>query len=323
MHRRQVRSVTWLSAALLAGALGVAQAQPADTAAKDAPAAQPVLKRTTGNPAKDNLLRLQLPLTQDFNENRLEEVVKYLSDNTGAQLEPIWKTDRGEGFDRDSLITLSFKGLPALTVLEKVLAQVAQELGTETTWQFTDYGTVQIGPKAEMNKTRRVEIYDINDLLFVLPIYDQAPQIDLNNVLQSSGGRGGGGGGQSPFTQTNQQRQQRQEDRENEREERGRGIIQLITSIAEPTQWIDGGGDVPTPRYFQGHIIVDAPDYMHRAVNGYRWWPQFGTSSGQTATRRYVSVNIETGISKIDRIRNVPVTAVVGGRLVRSDGGGG
>lgn len=37
-----------------------------------------------------------------------------------------------------------------------------------------------------------------------------------------------------------------------------------------------------------------------------------------SADRRYVTVNIETGVSRIDRIRQVPVTAVAGGELVNS-----
>lgn len=313
-----MKSLTCLASALLAVA-GLAVAQSSAVQPPAGPGA-PVM-RSTGNPAKDNLLKMQAPLTQDFNENRLEDVVKYIAEKTGAQIEVMWRTDRTEGFDKDTLVTLSFNGLSAMTVLEKVLAILAADQGAETTWQFTEYGAMQIGLKSEFNKVRRVEIYDINDLLFDLPIYDEAPQIDLNQVIQSGGGgRGGGGGGRSPFNQTNSNRQGRADEREREREERARNIVSILTSFAEPTQWIDGGGDVPSPRYFQGHIIVDAPDYMHRAVNGYRWWPRINSASS-TPGRRYVMVTPETGISRIAGIRNVPVVGTAGGAT--SPGGGG
>ncbi len=319
MHRPVQRLAQLLVIAGTFSAASMAQtAAPAAAATPGAPAI-----RTTGNPAKDNLLRMQVPITQDFNETRLEEVVKYIADNTGVAIETLWKGDRTDGFDRDMLVTMSFKGLPAITVMEKLLALVGAEMGGETTWQFASYGAFQIGPKSEFNKAqyRRVEIYDINDLLFVLPIYDDAPNIDLNQVLRNSGGGrgGGGGGGGSPFQNANQnQRQNRQEDRENEREQRAEGIIALLTAIAEPNQWLTGGGDIPNPRYFQGHIIVDGPDYIHRAVNGYPWWPKIRAGSSNGTGRRYVSFNMETGINKIDSIRNIPVTAVAGGA-----GGGG
>ena len=34
----------------------------------------------------------------------------------------------------------------------------------------------------------------------------------------------------------------------------------MITALCEPTQWLDGGGEINRPRYFQGHIIVDGTE---------------------------------------------------------------
>ena len=72
-------------------------------------------------------------------------------------------------------------------------------------------------------------------------------------------------------------------------------------------------------------MIVNAPDFVHRQINGYRWYPSRLQSSRTIQGRRYVSLIMDTSISKIDGFAQSPVTAVVNGKLVRSNdpGGGG
>lgn len=297
-----------VSIAALMACAGIAQAQPPSTSGV---AATP----STGIPAKDNLLKMQRSLTLDVTERPLKEVIGWITEQTKAQIEPLWKTDAEDGLDPEALITVNVKDMLALTLLERVLTIAATQQGIEAgaTWQFTEYGSMEIGLRPILNKHRRVQIYDINDLLLVLPIYDEVPTIDLQQVLSSSsGGRGGGGGGQSPFTSTTSSNTQRTKERETQRQDRSKEIIDIIVAIAEPNQWIDGGGDIPRPRYFQGHIIVDGPDYLHRSLNGYPWWPvtAFGSSSGG---RRYVTMNGDSSTNKIDSIRTQPVTATTGG----------
>jgi hypothetical protein len=269
--------------------------------------------RTSGNPSKDTLNRMMRPVTIDLNEQRLEDVMKYVVEVTGANLEVFWRPDFDDGMDKDKQVSLSVKGVSALTFLEKVFEKLEGGLG-EHTWQMGENGQLQVGPKKRLNKYKRVEVYDINDLLFLLPIYDNAPQIDLNQVLQQSGGKGGGGG-QSPFKQNGEQNRQEQQGRT--KEDRGKEIIDIIQNTVEndPQQWIDLGGEGGTIRYYQGNLIVNAPDYLHRQVNGYKWWPAFragGSSSG--GQRRYVSLNGDTSINKVDvPIRTFPIPGVAGG----------
>lgn len=301
----QLAALMALAASSLAGA-AMAQTTP--------PAEAPAVARPGPTIARENLVRMQRPISIDLNETRLEEVVKFISDATGAQLEPIWRSDRdSNGLDRDALITLSAKNLPALAFLDKVLLASQPDARAEelATWQMTPNGTMQIAPRQRLNKFRRVELYDINDLLFILPTYDDAPEIDLQQVLQSSGS----GGGQSPFEENNEGEEDDPELKKT-KPERAEDLINLLTSFVEQEQWIDGGGDVPRPRYYQGHIIVDAPDYIHRGVAGYRWWPSVQVNSRSTA-RRYVSLSPAAGVSQLIRLQPVPVTGAVG------SGGGG
>ena len=166
----------------------------------------------------------------------------------------------------------------------------------------------------------RLEIYDINDLLLDVPDYTDVPRIDLQQALQSN--QGGGGGGQSPFREQGQQdRNARLKDRQAKADE----LTQLITSIVEPDQWVDNGGSGGSIRLYQGTLIVNAPDYMHRGINGYKYWPSQSTQSSMVQGRRYVSLTSDAGLAKVLGFAQSPVSAVVGGRVISSGppGGGG
>lgn len=297
--------------ASVAGLLGAA----GTTFAQAGTPGQPTF-RTTGNPAKDNLLKLQRPITVELTDRRVEDIVTYFAEVTGAEFEPLWKSDtEQDGLDKDQTITINAKGLDGLTFLEKFLAKTGDGLSSPATWQINSEGQIQIGPRARLNKFKRTEIYDINDLLFVLPMYDNAPQVDLEKVLQS--GQGGSSG--SPFKNLDDD-----EDKEKKtKQERAEEVIQIITEIVEPENWTNNGGEGGTITYrevFSGQLIIHAADYLHRGVNGYRWWPNYRPSNGgASGGRRFVSLNLDTSINQLERpLRTLPITGIAGGA-----GGGG
>ncbi|MFT3686121.1 MAG: hypothetical protein QM783_14570 [Phycisphaerales bacterium] len=171
--------------------LGAAIAQPPATGPQSA--GQLAKPRT----ARENVARLHRVISVDFKEWRLRDVVQHLSTETGAVLEPVWKNTSEDGLDPDMLITFSAKGLDGVTVLERVLEKASGEALTsddKVTWQMTSYGAIEFGPRKALNRSKRVEVYDVSDLLFEVPVYDDVPTIDLAQVLQNSGGRGGNGG---------------------------------------------------------------------------------------------------------------------------------
>jgi hypothetical protein len=305
--RLQVVCGLLLAAGLASGAMGQAGTAPS--------AAAPTAVPSTGDPTRDNFLRLGRGITIKFEEQRLEDVMTYIGDFTGAELEVLWAdAQNADGLDPDQTLTLSAKNVSALTLLEKVLEK-AQTEDQENTWQLSKYGAIQAGPKSRLNKFKRTEIYDINDLLVEIPRYDEVPTIDLQSVLQS----GQGGGGQSPFRDDNEEDEEDRKSLQDKADE----VVALITKIVEPQQWIDNGGDAGSIDQFRGTLIVTAPDYMHRQINGYPWFPSSRTASGMTNGRRWVSLDLDTGISTVDGFGQQPITAVVGGELIPSGPGGG
>lgn len=260
--------------------------------------------RSTGNPKRDTLLRMSKPVTVEFRQQRLEDVMTFLAEITGADIESLWVDDQhSTGMDKERAITLKSDGASALDLLEKVLEKGSDDgLGPSgLTWQLSGTGALQVGPRDRLNKYKRVEMYDISDLLLVLPTYSNAPEFDLQSVLQS--GRGGGSG--SPFTNTQNVRREVVP-----LEQRARDVIDLMIGLIEPEQWMDNGGDGGSIRYYTGVLIVNAPDYMHRQINGYSFWPSHTASAG-TSGRRYVSLNMDAATSVLDSLVPRPVTAVV------------
>ncbi len=310
MHTRLLVSVVSI-AGIAAAAMGQTSGNAPASSAQ--PRAEQPAKRTVVNPKRETLQKLQRRLTIDFTDSRLEDVITFVTEVTGADIEPVWTVGNTVGLDKDKRVTLSVKNQAALTAIEKILEK-SQDDFQQNAWQLSDSGALEIGPKDALNRTKRVEIYDINDLLHVIPRYSEVPQIDLNSVLQQAQG-----GGQSPFEDADEDDN---EDRRT-RAERTQDIIDLLITLVEPDQWVDNGGEGASIRAWNGQLIVRAPDYVHRQINGYPFWPSHTVT--QTKGRRYVSLDMDAGIGKIDGFEQHPVTGVVNGRPISSGppGGGG
>ncbi len=214
-----------------------------------------------------NLRALSQRVSLDVTDQPVEDIFRFLAEVTGAELEPIYLDDsRIDGIDPETTITIRANNIPALLVLERVLKRTESKESPASgyTWQFTESGTIEFGPKSELNRQQIVELYDISELLFIVPTFDNAPQFDLQSALQSSQG----GGGQSPFQGGNQN-----DDNTLDDEERFQRLVDLIQANIEPDEWTALGGNGASLTTFGNSMVVTAPDYIHRQINGYDFWP--------------------------------------------------
>lgn len=214
--------------------------------------------------AKAQTLRLMSkPVTLDVQDQPLVDLLDYLVDVTGAELEPVYlDTVTLAGMDPDAPLTLRVTEVPAISVLERILkkAERIDGIGEEYTWQFTDIGTIECGPKSALNENQRVELYDIADLLLVIPSFDNAPEFNV-------GSGGGGSGGGSPFSGSSGDVDIPSS------AERADAIISLIQTNVEFDQWSSNGGDGASLTVYGTSLVVTAPDYIHRQIAGYDFWP--------------------------------------------------
>ncbi len=320
--------------AMCAGAVG--QTAPSTTPAKPEPAkpvpavaATPstvatgqVVARSSGIPQRDTLMKFMTTATVEFKETRLEEVMRWIVATSGADADVLWMDDHsGTGLDKDTPVTAKFENRTLLDIVDGVLERFGDvnASGGGATWQMTQSGAIQISTKDRLNKYRRVEVYPIRDLLFETPNYTNAYELDLQQALQQAGQSGGGGGGQSPFTQQNQGGEQQRKDQA----EKANEIIDILTQLVETEQWQQNGGESSTMRYFQGALLVNAPDYVHRGLGGYSWWSRGATRISHQGNRRYVTMGMDAATNMLKDMQNQPITATTGsGDLVKSPGGG-
>lgn len=301
-----IAGTTFLAVAALPAGLSLAQVTTAPTPAV----------RTSGIPQRDTLLRMSRPVSIELKDTRLEDAMKFIQDVTGADIETLWIDDRNPtGLDKETQISLKAENVSALTLVERILEKASSgQIGASiATWQMSNSGALQVGTKDRLNKFKRVQIYPIQDLILEIPNYTNAPEFDLQQVLQSASQRGGGGG-QSPFRDS-------QSDTINRRtpEEKTNELVTLITSLVEPEQWVEQGGDGGSIRAYQGSLIVNAPDYMHRGIDGYPYWPHEETRVSTVRGRRYVSLGMDNANSTLNGFASEPITAVAGGQLISSD----
>lgn len=241
-------------------------------------------RAAANNSSQSHLLStlLYTDLTVQFDDTPVRDVLNYLETVLGINIVGRFSDDRtGIGLDPDATITINAVDQPALTVLEMVLDQASPD--EPGTWQLRD-GYVEVATKERFNDGYRyLYYYPIKDMLFEAPRFDNAPTIDLDSALnqaQNSGGGGGGGGGfgggggggssggggggtGSIFGEAGDD-----PDRLTDAE-RAQQIIDIIVETVEPDAWDINGGEAATIRYYQGTLIVRAPDYIHRQVGGY------------------------------------------------------
>jgi len=293
-------SIRWSALAL--AALSVCGASPIPAT----PAHAAMLEAPDADASRQTLARLSTPITARFEEQRLEDVLTFIQQITGTEFEIYWEDQDpgGVGLDRDAMVSLRVRNAPALTVIERVLSRTRDPFGFagpgSATWQLTDWGELVIGPREALNRDRRVVIYPVEDLLSSIPDYPDAPMLDLQSVLQA----GRGGGGQSPFRDDQTDRVELPS-----MEELAEDLIDIIIRTVEPEQWEDAGGNAASIRYWRGNLLVNAPDYVHRGINGYPWWPSHQTFARRVDGRRFVSLTPDTGVSVLKDLNNHPVTA--------------
>jgi hypothetical protein len=273
-----------------------------------------------------------------FDQTKAKDAFAYVRQLLGIDIVVRWSNDPGasDGIDPETPLTFEMNNAQALVVLERMIEMSTTE---PATWQLRE-GYLEVGTKARLNArgAQETRIYPIRDLLFEAPNFDNAPEFNLNQAVQSGssgggggggggggfgggggggfggggGGSGGGGGGGSPFGNPGEAPERRSA------EEKGDELIELIKSLVEPDVWLDDS--VASIRYYDGSIIVRAPDYVQRQIAGY------GSLSGpppaKRAGGRYVDVSAPIGVSKVTGFGTSTVTGATGGGNFGGTGSG-
>lgn len=204
---------------------------------------------------------LEKLITVEFSDARLPDVVEFLENYTGLVVRPMWLDDRHtDGLTKETEISVDVREGTVRDLLEEVLEQASDSF-SESTWQLSPRGELQIGPRSRLNRYREIEFYDVRDLLIRLPDFTDAP--DLNIDAAMSQGRGGGGGNIFEFND-----EEEVEDELGEQKDLAEQLVRLIHDLVEPEQWQENGGEGGQIRIQDGLLIIRAPEYIHRQLRG-------------------------------------------------------
>ncbi|MFG0256933.1 MAG: hypothetical protein ACF8GE_03420 [Phycisphaerales bacterium JB043] len=213
------------------------------------------------DPRSIALARMHKQVTVEIDGNRLEDVITFVEEYTGVTIEAMWANDRFvDGLDPDRSVGVRIRNGTALALLDGVLGTLDDEF-VQHTWQVSGEGTIQIGTKEQLNRFATLRMYDVRDLLFVVPSFREVPDLDLGSIQQG----GGGGGAQTTFD--------KEETDKLTQDEMAERLMDIIVNAIEPDQWDVNGGTGASVRFHSGMLLVRAADYVHRQLGGYDFWP--------------------------------------------------
>ncbi len=175
-----------------------------------------------------------------LDEVPLDDALKYVSRLTRLPIVADWNVLEQAGVTRESPTNLRLKGVSTRTFLRYLLRSVPKD---EPLTAYVDEGIVRITTLAAADRDLVLRVYDIRDLLVVIPNFT------VDDVGQGGGGFGGGAGGNGGGEETTQQ-------------ERAQPFIDLIQATVRPDVW-DVNGGTASIRFFQGSLVVNAPRSVH------------------------------------------------------------
>lgn len=222
----------------------------------------------------------------EFNDNAFEDVVAFIGTTTGIDIDVDWESLADIGVDPDTPVDLTLKSVQINVLLDRVLAKISDPT-LPAGWAIQD-GILSIASDEVLRLNTVLETYDIRDLIFVVPDFDNAPEFDLQSAVQAAGGGGGGGGGgQSPFTGGSQDPQNIPT-----RDDRVQAIIDLIQANVDPDGWTAIGGDTSSVTELNGNFIITTTPKNHRAIIGLL---------NKLRQQRAVQINVETRFLSVDQ----------------------
>lgn len=208
---------------------------------------------------------------------RLEQALAYVGSSGQLNMQVEWDALEEAGITRDSTIQLSLKNVSLQGLIERILdAASGDDLSGEAAGYMVADGTLVISSDKKIRKHTVLEIYDIRDLVVEVPDYSNAPDFDLNQILQSSRG----GGGQSPF--------QNNDDDETDREplqDRIDRMKDMIRELIDPGEWVEDGGETGRMYDWNGQLVVVNTPANHREIRGLL---------SQLRQVRAMQINVET-----------------------------
>lgn len=176
----------------------------------------------------------------EFDEMAFEDLVEWLERKTKANVVVRWKILDKAGVERDYPITLRRKNIRIRKLLRLVFGQLTEDLKSVELACKAEGNTLIISTRKDINAKLLVKVYDVQDLLLVVPDFAGAGISGVGDMR-----RRGARFSKSPSS-----------DREDEQtEEPVDRVIRVITQVIQPLSWKINGGR-GTIVHYKGRLVI-------------------------------------------------------------------
>lgn len=205
----------------------------------------------------------------NFDEAPLDEVMSWIGEVTKLNVMVKWQILEDLGIERDKPISIHAKNLRLSQILWMIMSEAG---GSDVKLAYRASGNLLVLSTAEdLGSEMIVRVYDVSDLLVRIPRFRSAPNIDIQQVGQNTGGGVGGGttnifSGSSSGTNDDDDDQRGGQGNDVD-EETMQKLIDLIQTTIEPDTWAVNGGE-GTIQSFGRQLIVRNNILVHQLIGG-------------------------------------------------------
>lgn len=222
-----------------------------------------------------------------FDGTRLRDVIETLREGSGANFNVNWKALASANVDPNTPVTIRARNITLRKALDLVLSNVS---GGDALSFYAADGVIEITTRELADKVLVTRVYDITDLLVILPSLDAGSDGfgGTNNGTASSGnasgnnrsgaasgGRSGGGSGNANNRSSSSSQSRGGGNRststtgnDDTRQQRGEQLASIITQLIEPEIWKENGGSSSIRYWSNGKLIITAPRRIHERIGG-------------------------------------------------------
>jgi len=242
-------------------------------------------ERRGGRTRPDNILlsALEQPVPVDFQHEPLDRVIERLADAHRLNIIVNWNDLQRAGVERTVPIDLS---LPNDISLQRAITEVLDQAGAGVTKVGFDVaeGTIRIATRQTLDKETYTAVYDINDLLQEIPVFNDAPLMDLTQINQRTTSKQPNREDPRPWAGKGEGDDDDEEEQDPQRLDRVRSIINLIQDTVAPDSWRERGGSVGTINEINGQLVITQNSSSQK---------QIGDLFGKLREQRAVQIAVE------------------------------
>jgi hypothetical protein len=192
----------------------------------------------------------------------LSEALDYIATAVSVNFDVNWKALEALNIGRTTAVSVHLRDVPVRKLIKTILSAASPD---DKLTYYVDDEIVVITTRELADQQLIVKVYPAADLIMEVPNF-VGPNVSLSNAGQTSGGRSGSGGSQSMLSDNNSE-SNTQNEQGKTKVQREEDLVALIKDTVKPEIWRDNGGTA-TIRYFNGHLIVNAPRSVHETVSG-------------------------------------------------------